>query len=45
MIKKKHFARGLVIAGISTMLAAGTLFAADEAASLDADTVPILLFS
>ena len=39
MINKKHFARVLAIAGFSTLLAAGTLFAADKPTSLDADTV------
>lgn len=39
MINKKHFARALAIAGFSTLLAAGTLFAADKPTSLDADTV------
>ena len=39
MFKKKHFCRALAMAALSTALTAGTLFAADEAASLDADVV------
>lgn len=39
MITRKQLVRALALAGISTLLAAGTLFAADEPASLDADEV------
>lgn len=39
MLNKKLLKRALAMAGLSTLLLTGTIFAADEPATLDADTV------